>query len=392
LIIYEPQKIVKDDEVIIKAAFDSNNKRQELWFSFNKRYENYIITENADAFLVGLLLLAMKNGENIDVQAQVSAKLYYQLNHYLINALNLANNDWKKINIRVKSINDKDLCIKPSAGTGISCGVDSFATIYDHLNEVDNFRIKYFTFFNAGSHGDFGGDKARRVFKDRLKLVKSYADDINKQIIEIDTNLNEILMMNHQQTHTIRDVACVLNLQKLFRYYYYASAYRFNHFKLNQNDMADYDILLLSLLSTESTTFYSAVSQYTRVERTRNITEYPYTYKYLNVCTAASKTGRVENCSVCNKCLRTQITLDLLGKLDLYQDVFDLKKYSNKKEKYVGQILSQKNSDIFSKEIYSLIKNKNYHVPLISYFYCVLYTIKKLLKYLFNTFKEKRSK
>ena len=40
---------------------------------------------------------------------------------------------------------------------------------------------------------------------------------------------------------------------------------------------------------------------------------------------AASKTGQVENCSVCNKCLRTQITLDLLGKLDLYQDVFDLK-------------------------------------------------------------------
>lgn len=100
------------------------------------------------------------------------------------------------------------------------------------------------------------GDFARKVFLDRLELVRPFAEEANIPIIAVDSNINEILLMNHQQTHTVRDVACVLNLQKLFRNYYYASAYRFDHFMLNQHATADYDLLLLSMLSTESTTFF----------------------------------------------------------------------------------------------------------------------------------------
>lgn len=362
MIIYKPYKVIKNHEVVVKAVFDLNNKREELWFSFHKDYEKYIVTENADAFLIGLLLLAMKKGTDINVQSQISAKLYYQLNHYLINALYLANNEWKKIKINVESVNNKDLCTEFAVGTGISCGVDSFATICDHLHEIDDFKIDYFTFFNAGSHGGFGGDKARKIFIDKLNLVKPYANEVKKQIIGVDTNLNEILMMTHLQTHTIRDVACVLNLQKLFKYYYYASAYRFDNYKLDRKTQSYYDILLLNMLSTESTCFYSSVSQYTRVERTEIITNYSPTRKYLNVCVSSNKTGIVKNCSVCSKCLRTQLTLDLLGKLDLYKDVFDLDKYYNKKDKYIGRILYTRKKDIFSKEIYNLIKNKNYHI------------------------------
>jgi len=379
IILYKPQIMEEGSKTIIRSAYKLDNKTDYLWFSFSKNYKNYLVTENLDAFVVGLLLLAMKRGEDIELKAPISERLYYTLNHYLINALNLANLDLKKIKILATELNSARLNTSTVAGTGISCGVDSFSTIYDHINDAEPFKIKYYTFLNAGSHEEFGGELSRKIFRDRLQLVKPFADECNIDILTIDTNINEILMMNHQQTHTIRDIACVLNLQKLFKYYYYASAYRFDYFKLNKFDMADYDILLLSMLSTESITFFSAVSQYTRVERTENISNYEPTYRHLNVCAASNGTS-VENCSICPKCLRTQLTLDLLGKLHLYNKVFNINKYYQKKDWYIGKVLSEKNSDMHCKEIYDLMKVKKYNISLKSYFYFSIIHVKKRLK------------
>lgn len=379
IILYKPEIIEQGSKTIIKSAYKLDNKTNYLWFSFSSDYKNYLVTENLDAFVVGLLLLAMKRGEDIELKAPISERLYYTLNHYLINALNLANSDFKKIKILATELNSVNLNTSAVAGTGISCGVDSFATIYNHINDPEPFKIKYYTFFNAGSHEEFGGELARKIFQDRLHLVKPFAEECNIDIITIDTNLNEILMMNHEQTHTIRDVACILNLQKLFKYYYYASAYRFDYYKLNKYSQGGYDILSLSMLSTESTNFFSSVSQYTRVERTENISNYEPTYTHLNVCVAPSGTG-IENCSICPKCLRTQLTLDLLGKLHLYNKVFNINKYYQKKNWYIGKVLLEKNSDMYCKEIYDLMKVKKYNISLKSYFYFSIIHVKKRIK------------
>lgn len=355
--IYKPTITIEDNKVIIKAAFESKTQNDTLWFSFDKKYEKYLVTENADAFLVGLLLLAMKNDEDIEVKAPISARLYYQLNHYLINAINLSGKHLQKINIKAEELNDKSLSFnEATAGAALSCGVDSFATIIDHLNEIDIFKIGYFTFHNAGSHSEFGEEWGLEIFKNRLNLIKSYADEIKKEVIIINTNLNEILHMSHKETYVIRDSACILNLQKLFRYYYYPSSLRFDLFKLDYHDMGNYEILVLNMLSTESTTFYSATSQYTRPEKTENITKYIPTYKYLNVCTNHHITRTIENCSACQKCLRTELTLDLLGKLDLYKDVFDLEKYQKLKESYIKTVIAEKDTDMYYKELYNLMK------------------------------------
>jgi hypothetical protein len=390
MIIYAPTKEIKDNKVYLNFKFELRSKPHTLWFSFPIKYENYLVTENADAALAALLLLAMYNGENIDVQAPISARLYYQLNHYVINALNLANSNWKLIKVKVKETNEQSLNINTASGTGISCGVDSFATIVDHLSENNDFNIEYFTFFNAGSHGNYGGEKARELFNERLELVKPFIEEINKSLIEVDTNLNEILMMEHHKTHTIRDIACVLNLQKLFKNYYYASAYRFDHYRLNElATSADYDLLILTMFSTESTTFYSSVTQYTRLERTKLITEYTPTYKYLNVCVHSSITGEAKNCSSCNKCMRTQLTLDLLEKYYLYKEIFDFNIYMKNKSRYIGQIIYEKKNNSFSQEIYDLLIEKKSHVTLTSYLYFLFLAIKhpmiQLLKNVFNT-------
>ncbi len=390
MIINTPEIVEEKEHVKLRASYEMDGKTDYLWFSFSKDYKDYLVTENVDAFLVGLLLLAMKKGEDINVKGALSQRLYYSLNNYLISALSFAEPNLKKVKVTADKLNATNLNVGGSIGTGLSGGVDSFAVICDHLNVKEQYRINRFTFLNAGSHGDNGGDFARKLFNDRYTMVKKYADECNIEVMAIDTNINEILMMEHVYSHTIRDVACILTLQKLFKYYYYASTYRFDHYELsNYMCQGSYDILSLNMLSTESISFFSAVSQYTRVERTEKISEYEPTYRYLNVCTVSSSTGIVQNCSVCPKCLRTQVTLELLGKYHLYNKVFNISEYKKKKEKYIGCVLANKNDDIYCNEIAELIKLKKYKVTLKSYFYYIAIYARNALLYIYEEIKRK---
>src|SRR5690606_756799 len=115
--------------------------------------------------------------------------------------------------------------------------------------------------------------------------------------------------------------------------YYYSSAYRFDHFKFNARDTSDYDTLILKMLSTESTTFFASAAQFTRVERTEKISAFTTTYKYLDVCTDPPVDSLYINCSQCFKCMRTQLTLELIGRLEEYNKVFNLKIYYKEKKK-----------------------------------------------------------
>lgn len=360
IIIEKPSvKLIEKDLAEISVEFSMNNEKQKLWYTIPASFEKYLVSENLDAFLVGLLFLGLEKGKDISLKAPVSAKLLYSINHYLIPALCLANPELKEIKVIASELNEKNLNFGNAAATGLSCGVDSFATYYDHRNETGSYKIEYFTFFNAGSHGS-GDKKTRKIFKERLKKSKRFAAGVGKEIIPIDSNLSEILMMKFQKTNTLRNASCALLLQKLFRNYYSASKNRFDFFKLHSYDTQDYDSLILNMLSTESTTFFSAVANLTRLERTDFIADFEGTYNHLDICTSPrNKKEEGVNCSKCKKCLRTALTFDLLGKLDRYKNVFDLEVYRKNRDNFIWYILSTRNDNQINKDIYNLLKEKN---------------------------------
>jgi predicted aldo/keto reductase-like oxidoreductase len=118
------------------------------------------------------------------------------------------------------------------------------------------------------------------------------------------------------------------------------------------------------MLSTDATKFFSSGENCSRVEKTDIVSTHPLSYEYLNVCLAAEI-----NCSRCYKCQRTMVTLDLLGKLDLYNKVFDLNDYQTHRSKYFGLVLAGVKNDPMKREIYDAIKRENFHIPFGAYFY-----------------------
>ena len=390
IVINKPIVDSVDNFVTISSEVNIDGKTEILWYKFPKDYRDYLVTENLDAFLVGLLYTGLENNHHIKLQGPISEKLYYSLTHYLIPALCLGNPALYKIDIQPTTLNNNNLNIGNTAGTGLSCGIDSFATYYDHIKESGTFKIDCFTFFNVGSHGDMGGERARKVFSERLKAVRDFATYEDKEVITVDSNLSEILKVNFQKTHSLRSISCVLHLQKLFRNYYYASAYRFDYFKLNPKDTSDSDIFNLNMLGTESTTFFSSVAQFSRVERTLLIAENSQTYPFLDVCTNPWIEKPYLNCSFCYKCLRTQLTLEIGGKLQFYDQVFDLKKFERIKYKYIGELLAKKNKSPLDLELINYLKRSNYPLPAQVYFYASRFRLNQYKLNLKKLFKNMR--
>src|SRR5690554_6654447 len=55
-----------------------------LWFSIPAKYENALVLDRYDAFLVGMLYPAMVYGEDIEVRGKVSERLLFNINTYVI--------------------------------------------------------------------------------------------------------------------------------------------------------------------------------------------------------------------------------------------------------------------------------------------------------------------
>jgi hypothetical protein len=189
-------------------------------------------------------------------------------------------------------------------------------------------------------------------------------NDLKLPLVTLDSNINEILSMNYMATSTYRIAAAALAMQKLFKTFYLSSGHSVLHFKVNPSDSGQYDAYLLNMLSTDETDFLSTGETYSRLEKTEIVSTFLPSYRYLNVCTST-----VKNCSRCGKCKRTMVTLDVLGKLDLYSGVFDLRDYQKHRSQYFGSILSQRKHDDFRQEIYDAIELRGYRIPSVAHMY-----------------------
>ena len=74
------------------------------------------------------------------------------------------------------------------------------------------------------------------------------------------------------------------------------------------------------------------------------------------------------------KCLRTMLTLDILGKLGLFDSIFDIDYFHRIKKYYIGKVISIKGYDEFAADIYNLMLAKRYPIPIYSRFFAFFYS------------------
>lgn len=359
---------------------DVKNKKTEVWFSVSSQYKEYLCTELADAFLLGLLPIAVKHNQDITVDAAVSPRLLYNLRTGIEPMYQkiFKKSGCTKITVReTKDINFNG----KGVATGCSLGVDSLSAIYSHLEKdiVDEFKLTHLTLFNSGQLGDYDLEASEQNFLNNVEEIKPFAESLNLNILAINSNFNSLykeggMILLH--TFVTRTMAFAMSVQKLIKYYIYASSHPVDKIKFGYMDSSYHEAAFVSLLTTESFLPVLADQYMTRVDKTAYIRTKPYVSKYLKVCWAEQTAYEVwqnttflegktkTNCGWCDKCLRTLLTLEVLnnGNLDDYKEQFELKKYYQHRDAYIKKIFAERKKNSFYQEMVDLIIEKEYPI------------------------------
>ena len=105
--------------------------RADLWYSFDREFDDAVCDDRCDAVVTTLLLAAMKFGyEELRCCYPISRKLYYNLTYHAIPQLYHGGNSLSRIRIAAPltdTVFHGDI-----VAAGMSRGVDSYATIYEY--------------------------------------------------------------------------------------------------------------------------------------------------------------------------------------------------------------------------------------------------------------------
>ena len=252
----------------------------------------------------------------------------------------------------------------------------------DQQHVFPNYKITHLAFNNVGSHGE--GKLAENLYNKRLSRPRHFAIENGYEFVPSNSNLMDIFQQNHFLSHTYSSLFAVYCLQKLYSCYYYASAgFKYSEFSLIDDPKrccGSYELLSLPYFSTKQLRIYSGGEGKTRIEKLKEISFYSPSYKYLNVCLLEEI-----NCGKCEKCIRTLLALDALGKLDLYKDVFDIEYYKIHKEWYLEQMLRWLHLGKHDYlEVYEILKKQvSFKVRLRSFNYGFKSFIYMLIHYLY---------
>lgn len=373
---------------------ECSKEEKTIFFSVPNEYAEYLVTYNADAFVLATLIPAIVTRQNIIVKGAVSDSLMYNLTslRYLLEMAfesYILPESYQAVlpqgtHTQIIADSVEHFEFKPTAvATGFSGGIDSLSTFINHTSEEcpDYYKITHLALFNIGSYGD-DYEKTSKEFEFERERALKFAQQVDKPLVLLDSNIGELCRpynkpgdvryrINFASRLTLSLSAGVWILQKLFKIYYVSSGVSFKGLVISRYDQISYENILAQLLSNTHTALHIGEATLDRVEKTRIVVSSAYAHQHLYVCAASilkmmyggnfDKDG-FPHCGSCLKCIRTMLTLDFLGVLDLYASRFNLKKYTENKDKYILQAYETRHVNHFNEEICQLIESSPYEL------------------------------
>jgi len=358
------------DALTLWAKVSFQGREDTCFYSVSRGYAGFADVESSNCFLVGMLYPAMRYGEDIQVEGTVSARLLYNLNAYLIPLLAAFDERLERISVTADATDASFRAGACAIGTGFSGGIDSFATIHEHFvrSTPEGFRLTHLFFFNVGAHGiprnDEELDAIERKFHARFAKLKGFPEEVGLDFVPVNSNVHKFHPWGHLEVSTLATVSAVMFLQKGIRRYYLASAghpyaqlWHYLGSGRRPDDIAYLNSLLLPWLSTETLDLMDDGNFYDRSQKTVLVADYEPVSRHLNVCSNHDTLDT--NCSICPKCCRTLLTLELIGKIDAFRSVFNVDRYRREARRlYIAQTLVHADREMFYKHLVDLARER----------------------------------
>lgn len=333
MIIHSPVLKNNEDSSVISVRIETGDFEldipKDLWFRVDHNWSKFL-SKKSDAFLVAMLPIACEMGENIEIYGDISPKLLYGAREYVRISNAYYPNRNSLIEIKAHNLSQdiklptNTVNLENGIGFAFSGGVDAFYTLYSHLPENED--IPEYQITHALTINGFDRDVdlyQSEFFPVLKKIYNPIFDKLNIKYISVDTNLQAFRktgVRDLTNSYSSSLISSALILGTIFRKFFVSSSYKYG--VLGTAD--DLRPLVDPLLSNEDTEILYAGADATRYERLLAISAWPLTYDHLRVCTNKNwrnidvQSSSIVNCCNCEKCLLTQIALDLINVSSLY--------------------------------------------------------------------------
>ena len=293
--VHAPERTRRGEDLLISAQV--SGYRQPLWFKFPIAYEAQISGE-IDPFVIALLLLAMQKGEDLHVEGSLSRQLHEGLLEYQKVIHSWFPDRFKCIAILPHALRADARSETRNEGVAFSGGVDSFYSFVSLRPQL--------------SHGLFmaGFDMPLQLVDSIGELTRSYQPmwaSEGKQLIVGSTNIRRFVdTVDWTNAHGPALAASAHFFAGAWRKFYVPSSYtQSGHPKWGTHPELD------PLFSSEKLEFAHHGAKLNRLQKLQVIAQVPLADERLRVCWIQDL--GLHNCGVCEKCVRTQIALELLG-------------------------------------------------------------------------------
>jgi hypothetical protein len=294
-----------DGMIELGARFEGREKVTRLWYRVEAGRENEL-TRMADPFVLGILQIAMHDGEDMRVHGKASPSLLRNLEDF-----QRAWSVWKPENYRtitVRADEEKEIAA-PGRSEAICCfsgGVDSCFTAYRHAQGAST-HFPYPLRTAVLVHGFDIPLKEIGYHKSAFAKVASQLKSLNLELSCVATNFKDLSVFWPHAYGT--GVASILALfQRRFSIGLIAQGVPYSSYQnldVGSNAMTD------PLLSSDSFKIVPDGGGFHRWEKIKVISAWPEGMEHLRVCWEGEEKDR--NCCDCEKCIRNILTFRALG-------------------------------------------------------------------------------
>jgi len=292
-------------QIELGARFSKQQTEKHLWYRVELEREAEL-THLADPFVLGILQIAMHEGEDLLVHGTVSPSLLRNLEDFQLAWAVWKPDYYRTINISASE--EQEIC-NPKRHEAICCfsgGVDSCFTAYRHARAVSTcypYPLKSAVLVQ-------GFDiplKENEYYESAFAKVKYQLDSLNIGLYRVSTNFKELSVFWPHAFGT--GVASILSLfQGRYRTGLIAQGVPYSSY---QNLVEGSNPMTDPLLSSNSFRIVPDGGGFQRWEKIKLISNWQEGMEHLRVCWEGEK--KDSNCCDCEKCIRNILTFRALG-------------------------------------------------------------------------------
>lgn len=302
--IQTPELKHEGDEVVVTARLSGITPSGSLRYRLPATYAPSP-EAMADAMLPVGLLLAMANGQSLELEAPVSKQLLENSTIVQDVYLSWHPKKMKRAQIIATARESQPIQVAQRALSTFTGGVDSFYTLDKHADKISSILFV---------HG-FDVRLKDTELRSRMSAhLKAAANAAGKTLIEGASNIRRFLnphLVWSKMSHGAAISGVVMLLSSHHNRFYFPASYSYaDQYPWGSHPLID------PLWSTEYLKVIHDGAEATRVEKTQKISDNPSAQQHLRIC--FQKKGDY-NCGQCSKCIRTKIALELSGVLNKFE-------------------------------------------------------------------------